>query len=311
MVTNDSAAGAAPARIAVGPIGVRAVVLAAMVAGGVGIYRRSAPRFDDGFWAFALAVAIPVLVLFGAWLLREAFQQGADRRALRRARSGPGHPRRGDWVAVAGEAVALEEPFAAPISGRPALACAYQVVLERSSSSSTSATGRSTSRRLLCEGYHLAPTAIEGERGRVLLRGFPDLLDLPPSALASEQQGEARRGPHAATRGPTAFRFAARARLLAGRHERLHVDWRYAEDEAVGRPQRKERVLEPGARICVFGRWGEGELLPSAGRPRGLPVYAGSFEEVLAKVGLESRVQLVMAGIALAVAAGLAWMFVL
>lgn len=310
MMPIESAAASSPARaVGVAAVAVRAAVLATAVAAGVFVYRRAAPRFNDEFWAFALAVALPVLVLAGAWLAREALQQAADRRALERARSSPEHPRRGAWVAVAGPALALEEPFEAPLSGRPALACRYEVHLKRTTSSGTSSTGRSTSRRLLYEGFHLAPTGIESERlGRVRLRGFPDLLALDTSPLAGEF---VRPEIAATTPGPVAFRFAARARLLARAGDRLHVDWTYAREEGrPGLPERKERILPPGARVCVLGRWQDGALVPSPYRARGLPVYGGTVEEVLARIGSESKIQLAMAGIALAVVAGLAWAFV-
>ena len=62
---------------------------------------------------------------------------------------------------------------------------------------------------------------------------------------------------------------------------------------------RREWVLPPGERICVFGRWDGKALTPSPLRPRGLPVYAGSLERIRTEVGGGSKVFFALSAIPL------------
>jgi hypothetical protein len=83
----------------------------------------------DGLWPFALAVTIPVLVLCALWLLREAVQRAADRRALRGVRSRPRQPGAGTFEEVLAK-VGLESRVQLGMAGLAlvlagGLACAF------------------------------------------------------------------------------------------------------------------------------------------------------------------------------------------
>lgn len=300
---------AAPLPLAPGVVAVatRVAALTLLCVAGLVVYRRVAPRTNDDFWAFLLALAIPGAVLAGCWLLREAVALLTDRAAIRRAIAATGKLRRGQWTAATGRAVALAGERAGE-DGPQALATSYVVHLVRSESSRVSVRGRSTRHTLRRERYHLEPTGVATPAGVVRLGGFPDLAHLDEGdslgELALPQWEEA-------TPGPPAFRFFARARLFAAPRESVDADWRYGREEAAGRVRHRKRVLVSGTEVCVLGAWREGSLLPRPWRPRGLPVYPGAPAAAVARIGAEATVYLGMALLVLAGAAGLGWAFAL
>jgi hypothetical protein len=143
---------------------------------------------------------------------------------------------------------------------------------------------------ILYEGHHLVPTGIETESGTVPLRALPDLVNLEKSGFG---KGEAQID-GTAKRHDKSERRAALAQLAAESHDRFDVDWKYgdaADDSAI---VRKEWVLSPGEPVCVLGRWDGHALTPSPLRPRGVPVYAGTAEQVRARLGGGSKVFFVL-----------------
>jgi hypothetical protein len=265
------------------------------------LYRRAVDRSVDDFWAFALSVGLPILILGGLWLLREGVWQMRDLRALAALSSGE-RPRAGAWVAVAGIGRALTRPFEDTLSGQPALASAYQV-FEEVPSLRRSLRASSHSLRRRYAGWHMVPTAIETGVLRVRLRGFPDLMELQMSPHGASNVGRLAK---TATAPPWPIKHAARAGLLAKVRDEFHVDWKLGEAVEEGRIKTKEWVLRPDEPLCVCGRFIDGALLPSRFRPRGLPVYPGSRDEVVERLRGESRWYLRLGIVASAIATGLA-----
>jgi len=258
-------------------------------------------RGADALDATFLAGGTLALAGVTLWLLREGYWEAMDARALRKANAGL--RRQGDWVAVAGRAVALESEIRAPLSNRPALACSYRI-LEKFVGGTKP--GSNLSLRLRGEGYHLAPTGLDTGAGIVPLRGLPDLVNLEKSGVGAggrslEQAGEPR-----AWYPP---RYAARAHLAAQVSDRFHVDWQYPSRGKRHSIACREWVLSPGERVCIFGRWDGEALVPALLRPRGLPVHAGPPADVAARLAGGAKVFLILAAIPLAGAGWLLWQY--
>lgn len=293
------------------PVAMDAVLLSKLVllvaAAWVGL--TLAARVEDGFWKFVVAVLVPLLLLGGGWLAREAWRRLADRRAIARiARGGPRKP--GAWVAVAGEALAVRSSFQAPLSQRDALACRYRVMDQPHADRRGADRTRSYALRPRLEGFHLVPTVIQGRSERIRLRAFPELRNLEKSHVGpgtSSIEDSAVRGPV----GP--LRQGRLARLFTTPIEEVHLDWRLAHGEEVTeRTTRHEWVLAPGDEVCALGRWSaDGALLPHWARTAGIPVYAGKPEEAAATLGTERKVYLGLASVPFVLAGAIAtWVLI-
>ena len=261
--------------------------LAVIVIVGVWVYigRQDLPRGADGLWAFCLRWGVPLLMLLGGAILQSGLRSRADHRAL--SQWGTVAPRAGAWVAVAGTAEAKAETFEAPLVGGPALASSYEV-LEELPHIGDRGTSRHTSPRLerRYDGYELVPTVIDSELGKVELYGFPDLRGLEahkPSAGTELRLDDSK------ARGKPVPRFLAHLSILAPVQNRLSVMWKYDDFRDPLNMKREERLLRPGDEVCVLGRWRDGKLMPSAQRPRGLPVYQGKPDAVLHELGEDSK----------------------
>ena len=118
----------------------------------------------------------------------------------------------------------------------------------------------------------------------MLLRALPDLVNLEKSGFGTEA-----RIAGTAERRDKSERGAALAHLAAQVQDRFDVDWKYGDAAEDGTSVRKEWVLSPDEPVCVFGRWDGHALTPSPLRPRGVPVYAGTAEQVRARLGGGSK----------------------
>jgi len=286
-------------------IATRVVLLVGGAWLGFALFRHIRPRVADGFWAFGVAVLVPLLLVGGSWLAREGWRRRVDLGALRRFERGD-TPKTGAWVAVAGVAQPHFEPIEAPLSLRPALACRYRVMDRPYREISGNSQRTSSARKLRLEGYHLVPTVIESPSGRAHLLGFPELRNLEKSHLSSGTSGVEDN----AVRGPAwPASIAQRGRIFSQPTDRLAIDWHYGKVEQPGRTERFEWVLAPGAEVCAMGRWSpKGGLLPHWSRATGIPLYAGSPAVVAESLRTEGRIYLAMGTILLAAAAGLvAW----
>lgn len=288
-------------------IATRVVLLVGGAWLGLALFRHIRPRVVDGFWAFTIAVSVPLLIVGGSWLAREGWRRRVDLGALRRFERGD-VPKTGAWVAVAGTAQPHFEPIEAPLSLQPALACRYRVMDRPYREISENSQQASSARKLRLEGYHMAPTVIESSRVRAHLLGFPELRNLEKSHLSSGTSGVE----DTAVRGPAwPASIAQRGRIFSQPTVRLAIDWHYGKVEAPGRTERFEWVLAPGAEVCAMGRWSpKGGLLPHWSRATGIPLYAGSPAVVTESLRTEGRVYLAMGAVLLAAAAGLVAWFV-
>jgi hypothetical protein len=284
----------------------RLVLLVGGVWLGLALFSRIRPRVTDGFWAFAIAILVPLLLIGGAWLGREGWRRHADLGALRRFERGDA-PKTGAWVAVAGVAQPHFEPIEAPLSLRPALACRYRVMDRPYRDLSDNRHRTSASTKLRLEGYHMVPTVIEGSSRRAHLLGFPELRNLEKSHLSSGTSSVEE----SAARGPAwPMSIVERGRIFSQPMNRLSIDWQYGKVEQPGGAERFEWVLAPGAEVCAMGRWSaNGGLLPHWSRMTGIPLYAGSPPAVAESLRSEARIYLAMGAILLVAAAGLvAWL---
>ena len=277
------------------------LAFAVPLAAGVAVYWWVTARTGDGLDALFPAFASIALVIAALWLAREGLYEAFDARAIAAIRNTS--RKRGQWVAVAGKAVARGEVIKATLSDRPALACSYKIFEKRVEGRSSN---RSLRMKLCYEGYHLAPTAIETTAGIVPLRGLPDLVNLEKSGVGA---GGKRLQQVAEKRSWFPPRYAARAHLAAQIQDRFDIDWYYGESEAYHSVERREWVLPPDEMVCVFGRWDGKALVPHPLRPRGLPVYAGSVDEVSQRLRGGSKVFFALAAIALLAAVWLVYYF--
>ena len=205
------------------------VLMVGAVAAAIFIYYRARTNHGGDFGPFALSIALPLLTLGGIWVIQLGLRSMVDRRALANPLR---QPRNGSWVAVAGRAIALEEPIEASLSGRPALACSYQVLEEITERTGVGTSSTHSKRLRRCyEGFHQAPTGIETESGTVSLFGLTDLRELEELTLGlnvGRVEGIAEPNPWYLPRP------AARARLFAQESSRLRADWKYREVSAGG-----------------------------------------------------------------------------
>ena len=105
------------------------VALAVPLAVGGVVYWWVTARTGDGLDALFPAFASIALVIAALWLAREGLYEALDARAIAAIRNAS--RKRGDWVAVAGKAIARGEVIKATLSDRPALACSYKIFEKR------------------------------------------------------------------------------------------------------------------------------------------------------------------------------------
>jgi hypothetical protein len=265
-------------------IGVSAIV-------GVVLFTVAYVLKDNPFDALTYGVLGSLLLGATLFLWRKGTEDAIDARAIRR--TGSGEPRPGDWVVIAGKAVALDQTMQATLSNRKALACHYQVIEQQDNSREIS--GRSQHLHMVYEGHHLVPTGIETPTGIIPLRALPHLVNLEKSGVG---HGESRLDA-VAIRANVHRSNAALAEIAAKEQDRIHVDWKYKDAESHRKIIRKEWVLPPDEQVCVFGRWDGEALVPSPKRPRGLPVYPGSLEQIRSELGGSSKLFFVLGAIPL------------
>ncbi len=242
---------------------------------------------------------LPILVAGGLWLIAQGNKDKADRQAIESISQSEAR-KNGEWSAVCGKAIALEPDAAPPFED--VLAFRYEVLDYRMLDKE-----RDSKLTVTHDGFYLAPTGIETGEGVVRLAGFPDLIHLAkrslPVGVGSRAEEQAQLNPQYLPH------FLSRAVIVSHTRDRMEAYIKYYKvNEETARSKRKSWTLLPGEQICVFGIWKDGELLPSVNRPRGLPVYAGSAEEVLARLKDDSSAFFIVGASLIFVAA--AWMVV-
>ncbi len=248
-----------------------------------------------------LTVVGPVLVAAGLWLIVQGLKDRADHRAVARAIRLE-QPRQGQWTAVSGKAVSLGRKPADP---RDILAFRYQIFdVTRGKSKS----GRTGSKSLVprYDGYFLAPTGIKSRFGTVQLFGFPDLIHLDKKGLPNDVLVRSKE--KAELKPEFLPGFAARMLVSTQIRDRFDAAIKYSNEESTSEGTSKFWQLRPDEEVCVFGVWKNRALFPSSNRPRGLPVYAGTAEEVHQRLKEDSSAFMIIgAFIILLVAAWALW----
>lgn len=230
--------------------------------------------------------AVPVLLFAGLWLVLQGINERADFKAI--SREGP--PQNGQWVAVCGKAVAMEE------TDSEVLACRFEIydrILRD---------GR-TYLRQRYDGFFLRPTGLETDNRVVPLAGFPDMIDYDKRALPHDMVANAKASAYQCPYWMPPY--LAREITLSGVRNRIKTSLRYRDEEEASEREIKSWILNAGDRICIFGIWRDGALHPSKQRPRGLPVHAGTAAQVREHLGGTSKFVLGLGTILLAMA--LAW----
>lgn len=243
---------------------------------------------------------VSLLGVAGLWLVIQGNNDRADHHAIQRAIDGVA-PQPGRWTAVIGNAIAGEPETAS--QGSDVLAYRYQVIdEERGVSTSEGRRPRYLSVRL--EGYFLAPTAIQTASGTVRLAGFPDLIHLDKKPLPA---GILDRAETRARQSPRFFpAFLLRDGIVASAADRIDIDILHQASQSTGDSTCKSWVLRSGDKVCVFGKWRDGALVPSLTRPRGLPVYGGAAEQAEERLQADSHAFRVVGAVILLAAVALA-----
>ncbi|MEZ5285825.1 MAG: hypothetical protein R2712_13665 [Vicinamibacterales bacterium] len=216
----------------------------------------------------------------------------------------------GGIVAFEGVVRVSGDALHAPFSGVPCAAYTYVVA-----ASLQSGAGRGSRRRVLAQGFHLTDTHIDGTAHRLRLRALPDVEDglrrnergttwgTQARALVASLEGAARAG--------EAERESRLLEARRGGFDSVHQDYctgtlgAHLDGLVID-----ETTLPIGERVCVIGTY-EPESRTLSGRlgriGPNVMVYRGSADEVLARVGGETRgyttAVLVLVGIAVLVLA--------
>lgn len=246
---------------------------------------------------------VPVLVFVGVGLLLWGRKDRADLLAVRELLAGSPH-RPGRWTAVAGTATELEPAPDAMLEG---ILAGRLEVFDRVRSANRGSIRPSSSGKMLerrYDGFFLRPSGIDTGTDTVRLSGFPDLVHTDKAPLPNDLIVGIKRGARLSPRYlPAAL---ARELLLADVDGRINACLRYGQHGETSEGTSKSWLLRPGQRVCVFGIWRDGALCRARHRPRGLPVYNGTAEEVRERLAGDSAAFFIIGGIVLAAAMTLA-----
>ncbi len=236
----------------------------------------------------AAAWLVPVLVFAGIWLVLQSRHERADYQAIRKS----GQPRSGQWVAVCGRAQPLEQ------SDSDILAYRFTV-----NGHVPTSEGKGILKTCY-DGFYLQPTGIETANGMVPLAGFPDLSHYHERSLPDDMVESAKA---AATQCPYWMPSYLGCEIaLSGVRDRIETSLSYEDSSRASRFETKSGVLSTGDQVCVFGYLRNGALCPSHQRPRGLPVHAGTAQQVREHLADTSKFVLGLGVILLVIALGMA-----
>ncbi len=237
-----------------------------------------------------------------AGLLWAAARAWRQRAALAEALRGQS-PADGREVVIAGRLEPMGRKLTAPLDGAECLAYAYEILVDRGS-------GRRRTIAPCYRGSALAPSAIQTPTGTHRLLAVPVLDGVEPEALAG-----ATAFAHATdyVRRTTFRRRTTSARELEEQWSdddgAYRADVSYVEDEAVDLASCRlvQRLVRPGAPVCVFGLYSEarGGIVPHPNWGRPTRLMVGDAARVAADLGASAVRRLVIGLLAGAAAAGL------
>jgi hypothetical protein len=212
-------------------------------------------------------------------------------------------PADGREVVLAGRLEPLGRKLVAPFDGRECLAYAYEILVDRGS-------GKRRTIAPVYRGSALALSAIHTPTGTHRLLAVPALEGVEPDALAG--------GTALARATDYVRRTPFRPRTTSARE--LEEQWSdddgayradvsYVEGEAVDLASCRlvQRLVRPGAPVCVFGLYSEarGGIVPHPNWGRPTRLMVGDTARVAADLGASAVRRLVIGLLAGAAAAGL------
>jgi len=247
----------------------------------------------EGGVGIAMGVVSAICLLLGILLVYWCAVDWLNLRVIHRSLREPSFAD-GDVVAFSGMTRIDGEPMVSPFTKTPSAAYTYIVSAQRRSVRR----GRHV-RTVLAQGFHMLPTQITGPSRTLTLASFPAVED---DLRENDQSG--RFGDE----GVALIERLSEAGTEAGndrqRHSRLlelrHTEVRevqedYCQTSSVGTGAGltiDEEVLPAGETVCVVGTFEAESSSLTARRSRfgpNLMVYRGSAEEVIARVGKDSR----------------------
>ncbi|MEW8506090.1 MAG: hypothetical protein AB2598_05260 [Candidatus Thiodiazotropha sp.] len=289
-----------------GPVVFKTFAVHYLILGAVLIFVIVFWQLDDYFGTFSFF--LPLLIGAGLWLIGQGFITKRDHHAFA-ALQQKQPPEPGAWTAVYGKAIALEaekEPLFEKL-----LCYRYQVFEKQDKLDGATGNRRTSEKslKLRSDGYYLVPTAIETDAGVIKLSGFPDLKQMEkrtlPSGVHTRAEEHTQSIPHYIPP------FIARAITVARTRDCVDTCLKYHEESENGESEVKSWVLRTNEKVCVFGIWNHGELLPSSKRLDGLPTYEGTESEILENLKDTSSGLFAMGGFLLVVStAWMAWYLV-
>lgn len=248
------------------------------VAGGIGI---------------AMGLVSGVSLVFGLLLVYWSAVDWLNLRIIRRSLHEPSFFD-GDVIGFSGVTRVEGEPMISPFTKTPSAAYTYVVSAQR-----YSARRQGRRRHVLAQGFHMLPTQIVGPSRTLALASFPGFED---ELRENDQSG--RFGDEgvklierlSAAGTPAGNDRQRHSRLLELRHtvvRDVHED--YCQSESAGSGSGltiDEEVLPAAETVCVVGTFEAESSTLSARRSRfgpNLMVYRGSAEEVVERIGNESK----------------------
>ncbi len=251
-------------------------------------------------WYFKISLFVPLIVMAGLWLAQQGLKEKADLSALEAARQSRPY-QQGQWVAVFGKAVTLDSN--AELLYDNMLAYRYQYFDVDLSNARKRQDGRSLHLIIRYDGFYLTPSGISTDGDIVKMGGFPDMIHTEQQPLSDSvvEHVEDIAQPNSKAIPP----FVTRAYLLGQTQDQIDVAIQYRFKELSPKWEVKSWTLKPGDDICVFGKWNNGELVPSPNRPRGLPLYFGTADDVLKELTGLGNAMLMGSGVFFVAAAGL------
>ena len=170
---------------------------------------------------------VPVLLFAGLWLVLRGFDERADLKAI----SNEGSPQEGQWVAICGKTVALEETDSEVLAHRLEI---YDKFLRA---------GRTILKQRY-DSFFLRPTGLETDDRVVPLAGFPDMIQYHKRALADEIIVNAKSSAHQCPYWMPPY--LACEITLSGVRNRVRTSLRYLEEEDHSQREIKSWILNAG-----------------------------------------------------------------
>lgn len=244
---------------------------------------------------FACAAVVFLTNAVSAWRKRAAIRGGI---AGVRPANGP--------AVLVGTLQPLGGALTAPMSGAPCVTYSYTVV-------ETKGSGKQRTIVTHFKGVGLAPAVVMTASGSFKLLTVPDLDPGPDGNTAGERIEHFERYARATSfTGPdtSAQELADRWSDADGAY-RSDVAYTNLDGVNLRNCQLEQRVVPPGAQVCVFGRFSseKGGIVPSTGLQTPPKLLVGNLDQVAAALAKTARLQVVLGVGAAGAAAGLAAAF--